>query len=221
MKSAALLYSGRMDWRTPEEYLDLVRAVGPIALDPATHISNPTKAETFFAPFDGSLPEVGQILGSCGLRAAWPRSGLAFINPPYGPHLSGPIEAGYIHTKRCTAHPPDQGYACTLCDHAGRVTTGIGRGWAERVAIEKGEWATLVPSRTDTVWWHRLAAVADLIHFWGSPTLGRRIQFLLPDGSRPGGSTLPSTTFYRGPRAARFAEVFGPHGIVVPGGGAV
>ena len=56
---------------TPEHILDRVREIAPIALDPCTTRDNRTKAAAFFA-----LPDDG-------LTAAWPETGLVWINPPY------------------------------------------------------------------------------------------------------------------------------------------
>ena len=168
--SGILLSSARQDWRTPEWFLDLVRQVGPITLDPASAPDNPTKAAIYFAR-SHAAPGPSVYRGTCGLAGGWSRAGLAFINPPYGGHLSGPIEPDYVHTKKCKACPrpgitDPRVNLCTACGAAGRVVTGIGRGWAERIARDGGEWLTLVPTRTDTEWWQRLHEVCS----WGVVT---------------------------------------------------
>ena len=65
-------------WLTPEWVLDLVRAHahGPIALDPCTEPSNPTKARVYYT--DGAL------------EYPWnPHArGPVYVNPPYGRQLS-------------------------------------------------------------------------------------------------------------------------------------
>lgn len=64
-------------WQTPPDFLDLVRQVAHIALDPCTTAANPTKALNFFTEADD------------GLALRWdtgthhPR-GLVYVNPPYG-----------------------------------------------------------------------------------------------------------------------------------------
>jgi len=63
-------------WQTPENVLDLVRQVAPIALDPCTSEENPTKADNYYTPGDG-----GDGLSSSPW-ATW-APGLVFINPPY------------------------------------------------------------------------------------------------------------------------------------------
>jgi len=182
---SALLSSARQDWRTPPYFLDLVRQVGEIALDPASAPDNPTNARRFYA--------------QDGLALPWDRDGLAFINPPYGAHLSGPVEPDYVHRRKS-------------------VITGHGRGWARRIVQDQGDWIALVPTRTDAAWWHELHAAADWGVFWRSPEHGSRIQFVDPDTGRPrGGSTLASSVFYHGADADRFLRAFSPHGRPFPG----
>jgi len=208
-KQSVLLSSERQDWRTPEWFVDMSRAVsrdGVIALDPATSPTNPTKARRFFA----------QDSGDCGLRADWVAftydGGLTFVNPPYGAHLSGPVEPDYVHTKKDKKTGE-------------RIVTGIGRGWAKKIAQHHSETIALVPVRTETEWWRTLFAWADLVLFWSSPEHGCRISFVNPDTGKPQqGSNLASTVFYRAPllRASvgleRFRDAFGPHGTLVHGG---
>ena len=191
MTAGALLSSARQDWRTPEWFLDLVRKVGPIALDPASAPDNPTGAALHLWQ--------GHPGGVCGLAHTWARSGLAFVNPPYGAHLSGLVDPGYKILR-------------------GGVPTGVGRGWAQRIAQDRGEWLALVPTRSDAEWWHVLHEACAWGLFWRSPSYGSRIQFVDPDTNRPrGGSTLASSVFYHGPNVDRFLRVFAPHGRIFPG----
>lgn len=72
----ALNSSVKHDWMTPDNVLELVRQVGPIALDPCTTWENPTGAGTFIFPDQED-----------GLDAPWARyagRGLTYVNPPYG-----------------------------------------------------------------------------------------------------------------------------------------
>lgn len=84
----ALNSSIKMDWQTPESFLELVRQVGPIALDPCTVAENPTGAANWFSPEEGYD----------GLEACWrtaqfdrgtgiSRPGIVYVNPPYGREL--------------------------------------------------------------------------------------------------------------------------------------
>lgn len=214
MPSHALLSSSRQDWRTPSWFLGLVREVGPIALDPATSPDNPTRAERFYTRPD------------CGLREPWVRDGMAFVNPPYGPHLSGPIEPDYEHTRKCktcggagsVGMPTVVMMPCGKCGGQGRVLTGLGRGWAARIAQDPGEWIALVPVRTETDWWRTLHSACSYALFWSSKEFGRRINFVHPDtGQAQMGSNLASTVFYHGQDPARFLEVFARHGRIIPG----
>jgi phage N-6-adenine-methyltransferase len=68
----ACLSSDKMDWRTPEDILELVRRYDSIGLDPCTGPENPTKAAYFFTEADN------------GLERSWMGRGLVFVNPPYG-----------------------------------------------------------------------------------------------------------------------------------------
>ncbi len=79
-----------MGWQTPESFLELVRAVKPIAFDPCTVSSNPTKA-AFYCPHD----EGYNSLEVNWAEALWWKDlpkGLTFVNPPYGDELPAWIE---------------------------------------------------------------------------------------------------------------------------------
>lgn len=199
------LSSERQDWQTPGWFLDLVRRVGRITFDPCSTLDNPTGAESHLAQvLEWHPPLVSpRVVGPCGLRTPWERLGLAFVNPPYGPHLSGPVQ-------------PDRPIWRTR--GGARHLVGVGRGWAARTAQETGETLVLVPARTETSWWRLLHAWCDEALLWSSPEFGVRISFVDPDtGAEKGGSNLASTVFYRGPHRARFRAVFGPHGTLIPG----
>ena len=211
MPSHVTLSSERTDWQTPRPVLDLVRAVRPILIDPASAPDNPTGA-TFYAargPIPSLVPIPGLCVAGCGLSHAWHLialeareiPGLAFWNPPYGAHLSGPIEPDYRIVRK-------------------GVHIGTGRGWAAKYALEARaglESIALVPVRTDAEWWHAMADASSCYLFWRSPTLGARISFVDPrTGRAVQGSNLASTVFYSGPEPSRFAAVFSPHGRIAP-----
>lgn len=75
--SSARTGTGRDDWNTPPEVLELVRQLGRIDLDPCSN--------------GNSLVEAASVLDGAGqgdgLRAAWGEyvsaGGLVFVNPPY------------------------------------------------------------------------------------------------------------------------------------------
>lgn len=203
MTSHVLLSSERQDWRTPDWFLELVRAVAPIGLDPATSMDNPTNARRYYATQPPGSALGFPWLGPDGLRATWPvlpPDEQEYTNPPYGPHLSGPIEPDYEIRKK-------------------GVLVGVGRGWAEKIATSPNPGIALVPVRTETAWWRRLFYASDLVLFWSSEEHGGRISFVNPDTGKPQtGSNLASTVFYRGPLTSRFAQVFSPHGTLTRGG---
>lgn len=65
------------NWETPLEVLELVREMGPIALDPCTTEENPCGAAAFLTPRTN------------GLTAHWfAAKGLVYANPPYGRALN-------------------------------------------------------------------------------------------------------------------------------------
>jgi DNA polymerase len=67
----------------------------------------------------------------------------------------------------------------------------------------------LTDNKTETAWFQAAAKAAMAVCYYT-----RRIRFLRPDG---GPGFLPNrgqALFYFGPNAQRFAEVFGPHGII-------
>lgn len=65
-------------YQTPPEWLERIRQVAPIKLDPATTKANPTDAEIFLYPPYNSLEEDWREHA---------QGGLVFINPPYGDEL--------------------------------------------------------------------------------------------------------------------------------------
>lgn len=204
MSAHITLSSQRHDWRTPGWFLELVRNVGPIVCDPASAPTNPTGAEAFFAPPDAEEPAPGW-LGACGLSGVWPDQGLNYINPRYGPFLSGPVAPSRVVWRQSR-------------ETGGRRPIGIGTGWAARIAAHEGEALALVPARTGSRWWRTLRAWCDWCVLWSSPVYGARINFIDPEtGEVARGSNLDSSVFYRGPRRRRFRAVFAPHGELICG----
>lgn len=70
--------SARHDYQTPGWFLDLVRAVAPIGLDPCTTGRNPTEARFWFPPYMNGLSRNWRCMR---------REETAFVNPPYGRQL--------------------------------------------------------------------------------------------------------------------------------------
>ena len=66
-------------WQTPPEWLERIRAVAPIALDPCTRPDNPTGAENFICPPEDAL--------LCDWKAR-ANGGMFYSNSPYGDALA-------------------------------------------------------------------------------------------------------------------------------------
>ena len=73
--NTALLTSNRGDWNTPQNVLDLVRAVGTIGLDPCSNAGSIVGATASLNGRDET---------DSGLTCSWRCDRLAFLNPPYG-----------------------------------------------------------------------------------------------------------------------------------------
>lgn len=73
--------SANPNWETPDSFLDVVRQMGPIGLDPCTTPANPVGAAQFFhpVPCECDCGATGD-----GLALPWTDRGLVFANPPYG-----------------------------------------------------------------------------------------------------------------------------------------
>lgn len=148
--------SVKMDWQTPDAFLDKVRLVFPqgIHYDPCTVEENPVRATHYDTPETDGLS-----------RRDWP--GAWYCNPPYGREL-----------PRWTNH---------IC---GQTSTGI----------------LLVPSRTDTRWFHKVWIYADAVCL-----MKGRLKFKGATAFAP----FPSAVFYFGMREHIFANVFRDDGIVI------
>jgi hypothetical protein len=183
-----------MDWQTPDSLLDLVREVGPIALDPCTVHANPVQArryitqdepaEIFRAP-PGFLGATGAgkfafgpfgWVGDNGLTADWQLwargHGLVYMNPPYGRELAAWMSK------------------------------------AEDESLYGTEIIALVPARPDTRWFQgacqQKGGQTPTILFWKG-----RLKFK----GAPACAPFPSALFYWGPRHERFCEVFAGKGL--------
>lgn len=81
MKGGTIHHSSvKQTWQTPDSFLDVVRQVGSIGLDPCTVKTNPTGAAFFYTPKTNGLA-----------MPWWPYAfgaRIAFANPPYGDECS-------------------------------------------------------------------------------------------------------------------------------------
>ena len=178
-----------MTWTTPQWFLDLVVQFNygaVIGYDPASQKHNPTRAKAFsFVEQSGEMTSVNGLSESGhggGLHThwwsrGWGKWGLIFCNPPYGRALGGDIDVEK------------------------------NKGWARKMATEDVDEAIyLVPSRTDTVWWHELYEACD-----ATLLIKGRLKF----GNQKNSAPFPSCVFYRGTRADRFGEIFGHIGAII------
>lgn len=153
----------RDDWQTPAEVLELVRRVGPIALDPCTSPDNPTGARHWCIQWPDSPAADGPAVSwdapeEChadGLTLPWDdlaAGGLVYVNPPYSRGNLGRWAA------RC--------HSAALCG-------------AEVIA--------LVPVDTSTGWWHDYCAPpkSQAVCFYRG-----RLRFVGAPGPAPFASAL-------------------------------
>jgi hypothetical protein len=85
------------NWQTPEFFLERVRHVGPIALDPCTTPENNTRAKYFCVPTEMYTGQPGEYPD--GLAWDWNAfGGLIFCNPPYGRHIPPWIKKIHEHS---------------------------------------------------------------------------------------------------------------------------
>lgn len=181
----ALTSSKRMDWQTPESFLELVRKVGPIALDPCTTQENPTDATVWIYPGHSSLVPPGALLAdpaADGLSSSWLEmvsdtefGGLVYVNPPYGRELPKWID-------KCVAE-----------------------------ASYGAEIVALVPARTDTKWGQLALTSADEVLF----RKGRIRFVDAATGVAGDAAAFPSMVLYWGKRASAFREVFDDYGVLI------
>lgn len=83
-----LTSSKSMLWETPETFLQLVRELDVIGLDPATTPLNPTGAKAVYTPAED------------GLVQPWVGHGLVYCNPPYGRQLQYWVKKASIEAAK-------------------------------------------------------------------------------------------------------------------------
>ncbi len=174
-------------WVTPPEILELVRAVGPIGLDPCTSSGNPTDA----------------VCGCVGSREA-----LAW----YGDDLRLSTNDGLGIDWRAEAHDLEEWGHSTLI-YVNPPWKEAAR-WVAKCAAEAAKGCEIIylgPAATDAKYFHELILpTAERVCLWRG-----RVAFLDPRtgkrGDRPTGGVMLA---YWGPNGDRFEEVFGPRGAV-------
>lgn len=190
--SPALFSSATAEWLTPEEVREpLLCFAGPdgVALDPCSHTKSiiPARARWVY-------PSAWSFCVTCQKEDVEP-----------GCHVGHAV---------CDAH--DGLRMLWTCGGLAWCNPPYGRElakWAKKIAAEAAqgvEIISLVPARTDTVWWSDLTGGAAVWLAWRG-----RLRFLIPgaDGRRKGDpAPFPTALVYHGSRWARFCEVFGPFG---------
>ncbi len=175
--------SDAQDWRTPPEFLELVRKVGPIALDPCTSDENPCEAQRICT---------GRADGLDGLAADWRAlsyegRGLAYVNPPYGnalPYWSSKISDEGMRGCEVISLTP----ARTDTGWFRKLTT------ADQMCFWKGR--------------IKFFSLNPLTGKWERGAWNKKKQIWCPN--QP--AAFPSLVSYWGPHPDRFREVFGPFG---------
>lgn len=173
-------------WTTPGWFLDLVRQVAPIVLDPYANGAGEVQARNawHWPELPRPLPENGTILCAHSVHDALDEDwydddeigrGLVFVNPNYDKmRINGP----------------------RMCQQGERGLQILG----------------LVPSSTDAEWWHQMVKSADVACFWkgrirfDNPPAGSKV-----DQPR-GGSFVP---LWGKDLVEKFIEVFEPYGEIV------
>lgn len=189
---APLMSSANPNWQTPPEFLDIVRKVGPIGVDPCTTPDNPCGAlESFYHP-------IGMKRGGCnadtpvgdGLSLGWTGGGLVFANPPYGRGLGK--------------------WTVKMRDEAKRGAEIIGLLPAR---TDTRWWGDVTTADAVCFWRGRLA-------FWAPhPETGVMGPALVRNKKtgklQTAAAPFPSAVPYWGPRANEFRRIFSVHGWVV------
>lgn len=158
---APLMSSDDQTWNTPRWFIHrLVRALGPIGLDPCSNSNSIVNA----------IVEWRDERGEDGLGQFWAGHGLVYVNPPFGDALPT---------------------------------------WLRRCAVDGDEVVCLVPSRTDTKWWHEAVNSCDAAVLWKG-----RFAFRIRAGTH-GNAPFPSVVFYWGNRIDAFMAEFQNDGMAL------
>jgi ParB family transcriptional regulator, chromosome partitioning protein len=94
-----------------------------------------------------------------------------------------------------------------------KISSFVAKLVAETAAGRVTEFILLTANSSDSAWFQKAAAVSSAICF-----PARRIKFISPHSLAPASPPTGQAVFYRGPHAAKFAEVFAPLGRIVASG---
>lgn len=198
MPSPRHLSTGKSDWQTPKELLDLVVRFNdgiPIALDPFSTKANPTKATRFFhlPAHDGYVDE-------------WQEEGITFVNPPYPPEKAAEkcaVEYEEGRAAEILLLVPPRTETAFFHESIVNAATAIcfWCGW-------KGEWSCFGEDVPKALCRSRIQFI--------DPATGKTAKYIdkKTNEEREGGNTTASMIAYYGPRQMRFRKFFSPFGWV-------
>jgi hypothetical protein len=224
----ALLSSERMDWNTPQVIVDGLNAMGGVALDPCSNANSIVGARVEWRLSPEALRLESELDAAKERLAFWRKAKeresvtraqaavkvardrlegcLSDINATnnglrdrwvIGVHVEARREAFRLSEfprELVYVNPP---YGSALAD------------WAPKIAAEANsglEIVALVPSRTDTDWFHTLWESARTTLLWKG-----RLKFLGAKSAAP----FPSALFYFGKREEVFIKAFADKGIFI------
>lgn len=185
-------------WQTPDEILERVRRVAPIALDPCTAVDNPTGAARFCVARE-SIFEVAH--GYIGAHASGQIDDTTFrAGEGYVRHLVENCENGLA--RDWNELSAGDLVFCNPPYGRGKVDP-----WVDMGLASKGcELIYLLPNRSDTGWGQRLLSYADKICF-----IEGRLKFKGAENGAP----FPSIVVYCGDRDGAFLDAFEDMGAIL------
>lgn len=177
---------GSDEFQTPGKYLDLVRRVGPIGLDPCTTAKNPVGARRFFTEADNAFSQ-GDWLDYLEPGE------LAYSNPPYSQMISTKAEPGWANLIAYQA-----AHGAEMISLVGARTE---TGWFHALCWDSAAAVCFVRGR---------------IRFIDSKTGKPAMAFSKKEGKwKPASAEFPSAFIYHGRRPWDFEAVFQEIGKVI------
>jgi hypothetical protein len=214
----AMFSSERMDWNTPQVIVDGLNAMGGVALDPCSNANSIVGARVEWKLSEEALRLESELERVKEYYKGFPN----FRNPKLNA-----IEKAKKALAECLADPAqtdnglrdpwDEGCIYTDYNNVPRyglvyVNPPYGSAlsdWSQKIAAEANaglEIVALVPSRTDTEWFHRMWGSARCTLLWRG-----RLKFLGADNY----AVFPSALFYFGKREEVFIKAFADKGIFI------
>jgi hypothetical protein len=181
-----MLSSENMNFRTPPEFLSLIKPFGRIGLDPSSDTENPCDAR-YFATEWGTYSDEGVPFSTIknGLNLDWGDTyGFTFSNPPYGRHLDKWSQKfvleGAAGCELLTLTPARvdtawfkrmRSSAKAVCLLSGRIKfwsqvtdAAIGTQWEAQI----GEWLPGAWNKKKSCWSNAAAPFPCAVMYWGT-----------------------------------------------------